>query len=79
MRVMTIFFPQPDNEPTFSSSFFQEGPIVNVENIEERLKEMNLRRVQKREKNYHLKNMTKIGQFNINRGKQHFPISHTQL
>ena len=23
-----------DNEPTFSSSFFHEGPIVNVENIE---------------------------------------------
>ena len=27
-----------DNEPTFSSSIFHEGLIVNVENIEERLK-----------------------------------------
>ena len=28
----------PDNEPTFSSSYFPEKPIVNVETIEERLK-----------------------------------------
>ena len=27
-----------DNEPTFSSSFFYEGHIVNVETIEERFK-----------------------------------------
>ena len=40
-----------DNEPTFSSSFFHEGPIVNVETIEELLKEMNLRRIQKKGEN----------------------------
>ena len=32
------FYSTEDNEPTFSSYFFQEGPVVNVENIEERLK-----------------------------------------
>ena len=50
----------PDNEPTFSSSYFNEEPIGNVENTEERLKEMNLHRVQKRENNYRLTSMTKI-------------------
>ena len=28
----------PDNEPTFSASYFHEGLIVNLETIEERLK-----------------------------------------
>ena len=28
------FYSTQYNEPTFSSSFFHEGPIVNVENIE---------------------------------------------
>ena len=28
------FASQPDNEPTFLSSFFQEGTLVNVETIE---------------------------------------------
>ena len=28
----------PDNEPTFSSSYFLEKPIFNVETIEERFK-----------------------------------------
>ena len=28
----------PDNEPTFSSSYFHEEPIVNLETIEESLK-----------------------------------------
>ena len=40
-----------DNEPTFSSSLFYEVHVVDVETIEERLKEMNLHRVQKKEKN----------------------------
>ena len=38
-----------DNEPTFSSYVFQEGPVFNVETIEERLNEMILDRVQKKE------------------------------
>ena len=38
----------PDNEPTFSSSYFLEKPIVNVENIEESFKVMNLHRVQQK-------------------------------
>ena len=38
----------PDNEPTFSSSYLLENPIFNVENIEERFKEMNLHRVQQK-------------------------------
>ena len=37
----------PDNGPTFSSSYFHEGLIFNVEIIEERSKEMNLNTVQK--------------------------------
>ena len=37
-----------DNEPTFSSSLFYEVHVVDVETIEERLKEMNLHRVKKR-------------------------------
>ena len=41
-----------DNEPTFLSSFFHEGPIVNVETIEERLKEMNLHGVQKKRRKF---------------------------
>ena len=36
-----------DNEPTFLSSFFQEGTVFTVETIEERLNEINLDRVQK--------------------------------
>ena len=47
MKVMRIFDSPPDNEPTFSSSYFHEGPIFNVEIIEERLKEMNSYMVQK--------------------------------
>ena len=35
----------PDNEPTFSSPYFHEEPIVNVETIEERLREINLHRL----------------------------------
>ena len=31
-----------DNEPTFSSSFFNEGPIFNVETNEEGLKKIKL-------------------------------------
>ena len=38
------FYCTQDNEPTFSSLFFHEGPIVNVETIKERLKEMKLHR-----------------------------------
>ena len=38
----------PDNEPTFSSSYFLEKPIVNVETVERILKEMNLHRVQQK-------------------------------
>ena len=37
-----------DNEPNFSSSYFHEEPIVNVESIEERLRVINLHRVQKK-------------------------------
>ena len=51
-----------DNKPTFLSSYFLEESVFTVENIEERLNEMNLDRVQKKEKNCHLKNMTKIEQ-----------------
>ena len=58
-----------DNEPTFSSSFFQEGPVFTVENIEERLNEMNLDRIHKKEKKCHFMNMTKIEQFNTKRRK----------
>ena len=35
-----------DNDPTFLSSHFLEKPVFTVENIEERLNEMNLERVQ---------------------------------
>ena len=42
-----IYFP-PDNKPTSSSSHFHEEPIVNIETSEERLKDMNVHRVQKR-------------------------------
>ena len=42
----------PYNEPKFSSSYFHEEPIFNVETIEERLKEMKLHRVQKKGKNH---------------------------
>ena len=31
------FYSTEDIEPTFSSSFFHEGPVVNVETIEEML------------------------------------------
>ena len=41
------FDSSPDNEPTFSESYCHEVPIVNMENIEEVLKEMKLHRVQK--------------------------------
>ena len=37
----------PDNEPTLSSSYFHEEPLVNVETIKERLKGMDLHRLQK--------------------------------
>ena len=36
----------PDNEPTFSLSYFHEGTIVILETMEEILKEMNLHKVQ---------------------------------
>ena len=45
---MRILIPRKDNEPIFSYSHFQEGPIVNVETSEKRLKEMNLHRVPKK-------------------------------
>ena len=67
------------NEPTFSSSFFEDGPVFTVETIEERLNEMNLDMVQKKEKICHLNNITKIEQFNTKRGKQHSKKSHLQL
>ena len=38
----------PDNEITFSSSYFNEETIVNLETTEENLKEMNLYRVQEK-------------------------------
>ena len=69
----------PDNEPTFSSSHFHEVPIVNVKTIEESLKEMNMHRVQKKDKNYYLNNITRIEKFNTKRGKKHSPRSHPQL
>ena len=47
-----------DNDPNFSSSFFHEGPIVNVKTVEEGLKEMNLHKVRKKENICHIKNMT---------------------
>ena len=40
---------------------------------------MNLSRVQKKEKSYHLNNMTKIEQFNTKRGNKDYPRSHPQL
>ena len=43
------FYSPLDNKPTFSSSYFHEEPIVYVETIEERLKEMNFHRVKKRD------------------------------
>ena len=43
--------PPLDNYPTFSSSYFHKKHRVNVETIEERLKEMNLHRVQKKGEN----------------------------
>ena len=69
----------PNNEPILSSSYLYEEPIFNVVTIKERLKEMNLHMVQKKETNYRLKNMTNIEQFNTKRGKQHSPISYPQL
>ena len=41
------------------------------------LKKMNWHIVQKKEKNYHIKNMTKIEQIYTKRGKQHSPKSAT--
>ena len=38
----------PDNKTTFSSSYFLELPIVNVETIGKRFEEMNLNRVQQK-------------------------------
>ena len=73
------FYSTQDNDASFSILFFHEGPIVNVETIEERLKEMNLHMVKKKETNFHLNNMTKIEQFNTKRRKQHFPRWHLQL
>ena len=67
------------NETIFSSSYFHEGPIVNVESIEESLGEIILHRVQKKETNYCPKNLTKIEQFNKKRGKQNYPISYPQI
>ena len=58
-----------DIEPTFLSSYFLENPVSTVENIEERLNEINLDRVQKKGENCHLMNMTKIEQHNTKRGK----------
>ena len=54
----SFYFP-PDNKYTFSASYFHEEYIVDVETIEERIKSMNLHRVQKKDMNYHHKNMTK--------------------
>ena len=56
--------PTEDIEQTFFSSYFIETPVFNVESIEARLNEINLERVQKKEKNCHLMNMTNIEQFN---------------
>ena len=58
-QIDEIFDSPPDNEHTFSASYFHEVPIFDVKTIKEMLKEMNLNRVQKKETNYHYKNTTK--------------------
>ena len=47
MKVMSILFPHKIMNLPFHPHF-QEGPIVNVETSEERLKEMNLHKVHKK-------------------------------
>ena len=61
----------PDNEPTFSWSYFHGEPIFNLEIIKEGLTEMNLHRLQKKETNNRLNNIKKEEQFNIKIGNQH--------
>ena len=58
-KIDEIFDLPPDNEHTFSASYFHKKPIVDVKYTEERLKEINLKRVQKNDMNYHYKNITK--------------------
>ena len=61
------------NESKFSSSYFHKKLIVSVETIQERLKEMNLHRVQKKETKDCFKNMEKIEQFNAKKIKATLP------
>ena len=51
-----------------------------METVSGKLKETNLHRVQKKEKNYRIKNNKNIEQVNTKRRKQHnFSISYPQL
>ena len=78
MKVMIILFPHQIMNLPFHHNY-QEGPIVNMETIEERLKEINLHKIYKKKKNYHLNNTKDIEQFNTKIGKQHYPRLHPHL
>ena len=47
-KIDESFDSPPDNEHTFSESYFHKKPIVDLQTIEERIKSTNLHRVQKK-------------------------------
>ena len=68
-----------DNELTSLSLFFQEGPVVNVENIEERLRAMNLHMVQIKGEKLSSQEYEKDITVQQKKGKQYSPRSHLHL
>ena len=58
--MMRKLIPQNIMNLPFHHMHFLKGHFFTVETIEDRLNEMNLDRVRKKEKTFHLKNMTKI-------------------